>query len=244
MRQKEYYRDEYYKFWIKQNPIYEQDLLYQKYVGQILSFINARTEQHVLDCGIGTGSPYALAIAKTGAQVHGIDIASANIQQCLANFASQNLAVDCLVGDLENLPYKDKTFDITYCLGTTWYIPNLRQALSEMYRVTVPKGKIIFEILNLVHPSMFITYIYHKTLQANRRDQWKAYSPLYIRHVLHDIGLPYQVKGFEVLLPVALPVIGEYANVCKHFMLFMFGLQNHQYLKYFGNKLIYICSRK
>lgn len=244
MRQKQYYRDKYSKFWVKQSAIYEQDLSYQKYICQLLLFIDACAGQHILDCGIATGSPYALAVAKTGAVVHGIDIAEASIQQCLANFASQKLAVDCCVGDLENLPYKDKVFNTVYCLGTAWYVPDFRQALNEMCRVTIPKGKIVLEIMNLAHPSMFITYAYHKLLQSARKDQWRAYSPLYMKRMLCDVELSYQVKGFEVALPVALPIVGEYANICRHFPLFMSGLQDNRCLKYFGNKLIYICSKE
>lgn len=227
---KQYYREKYPKFWLGQSQRYEQDRISQIYYTILLDLIGAKPGQHVLDCGVGTGKPFALALAKLGAVMYGIDISPLLIQECLENFEKERLTINCQVGDLEKMPYADELFDIVYCINTTWYVPDLKKALAEMCRVTKPGGKIVFDMINVLHPSQFLNYQYSrlartrlftKLRKLKRRLQgrsindltppgpWVARSPRYVGRILHDLGLEYQVKGFFVLLPVSMPLLGE-----------------------------------
>jgi ubiquinone/menaquinone biosynthesis C-methylase UbiE len=259
---KRYYLEEYSKFWIPQSQQYEKDRSYQTYYTILLDLIGANSSQHVLDCGVGTGKPLALALAKLGAVMYGLDISPPLVQECLANFKKEGLTINCQVGDLENLPYSDEVFDVVYSINTTWYVPDLKKALTEMCRVTKSGGKIVFDVINLLHPSQFLNYWYSKLartqffatmrklkrrLQGKSADDltsigpWEARSPQYIGRILRELKLRYQVKGFFVLLPLSLPLLGERVNLCKYSKWFSFGLQDHSLLKYFGGKLVYIC---
>lgn len=261
---KRYYREEYSEFWLDQSQRYREDRNSQIYYAILLDLIGAKPGQHVLDCGVGTGKPFALALAKLGAVMSGIDISPVLIQECLVNFKKEGLTINCQVGDLEKLPYADEIFDIVYCVNTTWYVPDLKKALTEMCRVTKLGGKIVFDVINVLHPSQFLNYQYTKLARTRlftklrklkRRLQgrsinalsppgpWVARSPRYVGRILRDLRLRYQVKGFFVLLPVSMPLLGEWVNLCKHSPRFSFGMQDHFLLKYLGSKLVYICRK-
>jgi hypothetical protein len=51
------------------------------------------------------------------------------------------------------------------------------------------------------------------------------------------------MKGFFVLLPLSLPLLGEKGNLCRLVPLFAFGLQDAPLLRYFGGKVVFICEK-
>ena len=44
--------------------------------------------------------------------------------------------------------YRDGFFDCAYCFHSTWYFPDLGQAIDEMLRVTRLGGLVMFDIQN------------------------------------------------------------------------------------------------
>ena len=90
-----------------------------------------------VDLGCGGGGASVLA-AQRGAQVSGLDAANA-----LIAIARDRLAVgDFRVGDLESLPFSDDSFDVTFNSLSLMFAGDMMQALAEMRRVTVPKGRV------------------------------------------------------------------------------------------------------
>src|SRR5438067_2301945 len=65
----------------------------------------------VLDVACGTGNT-ALPEARAGADVTGIDIASNLIEQATTNAEREGLNIKFDVGDAEDLPYEDGSFDV------------------------------------------------------------------------------------------------------------------------------------
>ena len=102
--------------------------------------------------GRGIGKSIAMEFAKRGWHVCGVDIAPVLIAQCRENARDTMIPICTYVGDVEALPYKDSTFDLVYCLRSTFYFTDLEQAISEMVRVTKPEGYIVFDIMNLLSP--------------------------------------------------------------------------------------------
>jgi SAM-dependent methyltransferase len=90
-----------------------------------------------LDLGCGGGGASVLA-AKRGAQVTGLDAAEA-----LINIARERVSDgDFRVGDLEDLPYDDNSFDVAFASLSIMFATNPPVALSEIQRVTVSGGRV------------------------------------------------------------------------------------------------------
>ena len=90
-----------------------------------------------LDVGCGGGGGSVLAVER-GARVSGLDAAEA-----LIDIARERMPdADFQVGDMEELPYDDNIFDVTFASMSIMFATNPSVALSEMKRVTVPQGRI------------------------------------------------------------------------------------------------------
>jgi SAM-dependent methyltransferase len=91
-----------------------------------------------LDVGCGAGMAAQLAAAR-GAQVSGIDAAAA-----LLEIARQRTpGGDFRQGDLEVLPFDDRSFDVVTGFNSFQYAGNPVVALSEARRVTRPGGTVV-----------------------------------------------------------------------------------------------------
>lgn len=96
----------------------------------------------VLDVGSGNG--YVLSkYATEGAEVFGIDITEAGIDLCLKRFEYMGLNGNFQVADAQAIPFPDDTFDCVCSMGVLHHVPDTQKALSEIYRVLKPGGRLI-----------------------------------------------------------------------------------------------------
>ena len=98
----------------------------------------------VLDvgCGFGIESFRLASLARPKGKVTGIDksVAFINRARKLANMGQ--IPIDFQVGDAEALDFPDDAFDVSRVERVLVYLPDPRQALREMRRVTRPGGTI------------------------------------------------------------------------------------------------------
>jgi ubiquinone/menaquinone biosynthesis C-methylase UbiE len=96
----------------------------------------------ILDVGCGTGRFAEIAL-KAGAYVVGLDYSSA------AYVASKNLEkysnFRAIRGDIYKLPFKEKSFDIVYCLGVLQHTPNVEQAFKSLPLVVKNSGYLVVD---------------------------------------------------------------------------------------------------
>ena len=95
----------------------------------------------VLDVACGTGNT-ALPSARAGADVTGIDIASNLIEQARENAASEGLDARFEVGDAEDLPYEEGSFDAVITMFGAMFAPRPEVVASELKRVCKKDGLI------------------------------------------------------------------------------------------------------
>ncbi len=95
----------------------------------------------LLDVGCGAGLAAQLA-AQLGAQVTGIDAAPAFIEIA----RERVLDGDFRVGDMEELPYAEASFDVVTAFNSFQHAANLAAALSEAKRVGRRGGRIAMVI--------------------------------------------------------------------------------------------------
>lgn len=95
----------------------------------------------VLEVGCGVGSDL-IRFAQSGAYVIGIDLSlkSAELaEKRLRVYGCDGVAIEA---DAEKIPYKDNSFDFVWSWGVLHHTPDIRKAISEIYRVTKPDGRI------------------------------------------------------------------------------------------------------
>lgn len=130
---------------------YFRDVMLERYKRQpwllkdIHSFnINGKK---VLEIGFGMGTDH-LQLAKIGGVMYGIDITPTSKKITEQLFNTYGYCSELIIGDVESMPYKDKTFDFVYSFGVIHHTPNMRKAINEIYRVLKPRGKCYIAVYN------------------------------------------------------------------------------------------------
>jgi SAM-dependent methyltransferase len=97
--------------------------------------------ERVLDvaCGSGTG---ALAAARRGAVVTGVDYVPALLARGAERAAAERVQVTWVEGDAEALPCEDGAFDVVMSTFGSMFAPDHARAAKEMARVCRPGGRI------------------------------------------------------------------------------------------------------
>ena len=88
-------------------------------------FINCQTRGNLLDLGCGQGRD-ALFLASLGHDITAVDSSRVGINQMLENARIRELAVDGIVGDIQNMKL-DKTFSV---ILFEWFFTDLRKTCS------------------------------------------------------------------------------------------------------------------
>lgn len=95
----------------------------------------------VLDVACGNGN-VALAAARAGAGVVGVDITPALLEDARARAAREGLEVEWVEGDAEALPVDDGAFDAVLSSFGVMFAPRHEVAAGELVRACRPGGRI------------------------------------------------------------------------------------------------------
>ncbi len=99
-------------------------------------------KMRILDIGTGTGF-LALLLAELGHEVVGIDLSEGMLRVAREKARKLGIKIEFELGDAENLPFDDESFDATICRHVLWTLPNPQKAIIEWCRVIKPGGKIV-----------------------------------------------------------------------------------------------------
>jgi len=100
-------------------------------IGRLLGDLCGR---RVLDIGTGTGRA-ALALARLGASVVGVDASEAMLAVARRRAASVGAEIVFARGDVHTLAFADRSFDVVVCLRVLMHAVDWRRALGELCRV-------------------------------------------------------------------------------------------------------------
>ncbi len=167
------------------------DVLWRK---KTVRSIQTHHPLQVLDVATGTGDlAIALARALPNATVKGIDISSGMLEVCRQKLVNQSLGqrVELLLGDGEQLPFAEASFDaVTVAFGVRNF-EHLTAGLQEMHRVLRPEKPLA--VLEFSQPE---------------KQPFRALYFFYFQYILPTIGkwvsrdasaytyLPASVKAF------------------------------------------------
>ena len=106
---------------------------------RVIEKLNALDYSSLLDVGFGTGEVLS-RIYSEGVKFSGLDISPK-----MLDIARKNLGenVDLRLGDSEELPWDDGSFDAVLCLNSFHHYPNPEKVLNEMNRVLKKGGKLV-----------------------------------------------------------------------------------------------------
>lgn len=116
-----------------------------KWRKRVVNLLKTKKPKTILDIATGTGD-LAINLVQTGAdRIVGLDISVGMLEVGKKKITNKNLndTIEMIVGDSENLPFKDNSFDaVTVAFGVRNF-ETLEKGLAEIYRVLSPKGTFV-----------------------------------------------------------------------------------------------------
>ena len=122
---------------------------------KVVKLVGENTPKQILDIATGTGDLAIMMTQLNPDRIIGLDISEGMLKVGRNKIVKANLAdkIKMVVGDSENIPFEDNTFDaITVSFGVRNF-ENLDKGLQEILRVLKPKGK--FVVLETSNPTKF-----------------------------------------------------------------------------------------
>jgi SAM-dependent methyltransferase len=107
----------------------------------VIEKLDPKPGHRFLDLACGTGA-VAERAAAAGADVVGVDIAPALIEQARERAAERGLAIEYLVGDAEALGLDSASFDLVASTCGVMFAPDHQAVARELARVTKPGRRI------------------------------------------------------------------------------------------------------
>lgn len=122
---------------------------------KVVKLVGENNPQQILDIATGTGDLALMMSELNPEKIVGLDISEGMLQVGRQKIAKANLSnkIKMIVGDSENIPFPDNTFDaITVSFGVRNF-ENLDKGLTEILRVLKTGGK--FVVLETSNPTKF-----------------------------------------------------------------------------------------
>lgn len=116
--------------------------------------------QDVLEIGVGLGADHQ-RFAEAGARLSGIDLTERAIAHTRHRLGLFGLTSNLQVGDAENLPFADASFDVVYSWGVIHHSPDTPKAAREILRVLRPGGRfavMVYQRRSLVGIMLWLRY--------------------------------------------------------------------------------------
>lgn len=108
----------------------------------LLSRLDLKPGDHLLDLGCGAGVIAEHISDKTGARVTGLDYAAPAVAEANERTADKRSRLTFLKGDMNALDLPAQSFDAVISLDTLYWVADLADTLSQVVRTIKPGGQI------------------------------------------------------------------------------------------------------
>lgn len=115
--------------------------------GEVIKMLGDIKGKKVLDVGAGTGR-LSLDLLSAGATVTAVDVS----EEMLKLLKRKNARIETVVGDAENLPFSNNTFDIVTAAFLVVHLKDPSKFFDEVYRVLKSGGKFLVTNINQKEP--------------------------------------------------------------------------------------------
>jgi demethylmenaquinone methyltransferase/2-methoxy-6-polyprenyl-1,4-benzoquinol methylase len=126
-----------------------------KWRKEVLQIVGKNNPKQILDIATGTGDLAIMMAELKPDKIVGLDISSGMLEVGKQKITEAKLSnkIEMIVGDSEEMPFKDNTFDaITVSFGVRNFA-NLHKGITEIARVLKPTGVLV--ILETSNPTKF-----------------------------------------------------------------------------------------
>lgn len=156
----------------------------------------------ILDVGCGGGFTCEFLAARN-AQVFGIDQSSECIQVAKKHAASSKLNINYQQSFSESLPYPNNFFDTVVCVDVLEHVTDLKQTITEIYRVLKPGGLFCFDTVNRTLKSQLIMiWLLEDILKKIPKGihDWKKFiKPKELINIMQNTGFKnVEIQGFNL----------------------------------------------
>ncbi len=165
-------------------------LLLQDQEQVLAEFLGDVSGRRILDMATGTGRA-ALALAKRGGIVTGVDASKEMLKVARARAAGAGLSIEFAEGDAHALTFPDRAFDAVVCLRMLMHVPDWRAALSELCRVT--DRRLVFDYPAIASAAA-LHMMWRRTARTMGR-QVEAYRVFRSREVARELAC----HGFRII---------------------------------------------
>jgi ubiquinone/menaquinone biosynthesis C-methylase UbiE len=148
---------------------------------ELIQLTRINRDSYVLDVGCGVGLFGAYVAKQTGCRMMGVDIREPMIQRGIQRAQREKLEgqLQFRVADAIALPFQASEFDVVLCESVNAFIPDLKQAFSEYYRVLKQGGWLgVTESLWKQTPSAKLLDYIHNDMpifsEVLTAEQWQA----------------------------------------------------------------------
>ena len=135
----------------------------------------ANSGNRVLEIGCSMGMDLA-ELSKLGCHCMGVDLSPESIKVAQHHFQLMEIQADLQVENAENLSFEDGDFDVVYSFGVLHHTPNIERALSEVYRVLRPGGKIFLMLYSKYSLNNFVHVLFRIPYESPR--DWSTDAPV------------------------------------------------------------------
>lgn len=158
------------------------------------NYIMERGYKSILDCGFGS-YPEALGYKKSGYKIRykGIDICDFFVKQ------AKKKKINAILASMEDIPAKNKYFDVVYTRHTVEHCSDYRRAISEMMRVAKNEVIIIF-FIPPIDSVTEINYDVENNLYHNKYNKYELES--FIKGLPGFESLTWESKDNEAILHI------------------------------------------
>ncbi len=137
----------------------------------LLEFLGVPVGAAILDLACGTGR-YAIALARRGYQVTGLDLIEAYLQEGQQRAEAENLSIRWVQGDMRNIPFQNE-FDAVINIFTSFgYFQEERdhlKTLKEVAKALKPGGKFLMDV---IHRDWLIRHFQHRDWHREEGDSF------------------------------------------------------------------------
>lgn len=144
----------------------------------------------VLEVGVGMGADHVEWARSRPDRLAGIDFTPRAVEWTAKRIELAGLTSQLQVGDAENLPFPDASFDLVYSWGVLHHTPDTERAFREVHRVLRPGGE---ARIMIYHRPSIVGLLLWAQYGALARKPFRSMTDIYAHH-LESPG----TKGYTV----------------------------------------------